>query len=275
MITALKLLYRLATLLLLVTVQPVLAWSPHRQYDEGWEGTVDFGAQQISGNSRSSSVSSALELRYVRGRFECELTGELLFTRASIVKSQRDDTGAVQLDDDGLPVLEVVTGRSNERIAGGVQLRWFWRPRLYQFAQLEQERDKPANILYRTRRTTGAGYLIWRSKDDYLAAELGLGDKQLDYVDEEPTQGRIGYFALRHVRQLNERIRFDAALDADFAGDDPFAELKLGLALRVTERMSLKLKYAERQTRRGSNPRNPLDSNSDRATSISLEVALF
>lgn len=193
----------------------------------------------------------------------------------SLVTARRDEDGELLLDEDGELLLEVTRGRAHARLAAIVRARRFLSERAYLFAVLEGERDEPIGIARRQRTGGGLGYKLWKSREDFLAAELGLGDKRLDYTDGSRRRGAIGYAALRLVRRLGERVRLNGALDVDFAGDDPYAALRLGAGLRVSERVLLKLRREERYNTREPDPRDPLDSRRDSLTTLSLEVVLF
>lgn len=250
-------------------------WKPPEPLEDGWSGTIELGGQRLGGNTRSRSVSAASRLTWASGRFESELALELSTSTVTLVTPMRDAAGEIVVDGSGQVILEATRGRSHDRLAGGALARWFWTERVYQFALIEGERDEPAGTDRRRRRVGGVGWKLWKHDEDFLAAELGLGDKRLDYTDGARAHGPIGYAALRFVRRFGERLRLETTADADVAGDDPFAALKIGAGVRVSERVVLKLVHAERHNTRESSPRDPLDSRRDTLTTLSLEVALF
>lgn len=265
-----------AVLVLLVSmVGHAGAWSPPPTRVQGWSGTVEFGAQRFTGNTRSSSVSASFVLGYGHGRFEAELASELLTSSVSIVTPRRDETGEPVLDPQGRVVLDVTSGKNHERLGIEFQPRWYWTDRVYQFALVDWQRDEPAGTRRLSRQVGGAGYKFWRSEVDFLAAELGAGAKQYADTGMRSSEVLIGYVALRFVRRFDEGIRLDASFDTDIIDKGALTELKFGIGLPVLQRVSLKVRHVQRWQRRQPDTASPLASRSDGATTISLEVLLF
>ena len=242
---------------------------------EGWDAKVQFGAEATAGASRTSSLSFESTLSWHVGRFETAARARLLRSNAS-VEVEREIDGEPVLGPDGEPVTEIVSDRTNERIALALQPRYYLvGERRYLFGLLDYDTNPPAGVERSTRQVLGVGYRLWNDKRNYLAAGVGVGNKSLEKTDGEGSDGGIGYFGIQLALAITERAALDAALDTDFGGDDNFTEFGIAIGYQLAEPVSIKLGYDARVNGGVDDESSAFDERLDARASLKLEVDLL
>jgi len=255
-----------------LTVQRAQAYDVPKSIPQGWQGVLQFGGQATMGVSRTTSLSAATKLSYASGRWENLLTAAMLRSDTRIPVDRRDAEGEPVVGINGVAVTDLVNNRTSDRRFIGVEPKWYMSPRYYLFSVLDYETNEPGNIENASRQIVGVGYKLWSSKADYFSAGIGIGNKRLKPSDGVVSEGGIGYVGMRFVRQLNEKMKFDAELDSDFGSDNRSTALELGLSWLLRDPVSLKLKYEARTYKVLTNPLNPLDDEVDAVMTFNVEV---
>ena len=264
-----------AACLALASLPATAAFQAPTSPPEGWDAKVQFGAEATMGASRTSSFSLESTLSWHVGRFETGAKARLLRSNASI-EVPREQDGVPVLRADGEPVTDVVSDRTNDRLAFALEPRWYMAgERRYLFGLVDYATNPPADLERSTRQVVGVGYRLWNDKKNYLAAGIGVGNKSLEKTDGETSAGGIGYFGVAIVLALSERASLDAALDTDFGGEDNFTEFGVALGYRLAEPVSLKLGYDARINEGADDGASAFDERVDARASLKLEVDLL
>lgn len=248
-------------------------FEPSKAYPDGWDASVEFGAQATSGASRTSSISGAAEMTYRGGRWENLFTLKALHSSSSVRVYRRDERGEKVTDEVGRPVSDIVRDRTNDRRFFAMHSRWYFQAdRTYLFALVDAETNEPADIDISVRHIGGVGHRLLHDKSNYFTTGVGVGRKRLVQVSGDTETGSIGYVGLNFVRLIGERVTFEAGIDSDFGGENRYTEFTLGLTWRLSEPVSLKFAYEARHNSDISNPGNPFDDSLDARSSVSLEI---
>lgn len=256
-------------------VQAAESFQMPSNLDQGWGGSLEFGARASYGATDSSAVSANSDFTYRGDRLELELSGKWYRSSSESVVNRRDSEGNDILDPAGNPVQDLVESTTNDRRTAAVQPRWFLSRRYYLFAFADVEINKPADIERATRQVTGIGYKLWKSRSDYASAAVGVGHKQLDQVSGEQDRGAIGYLGLRFKRSLTDVLSVNLQLDTDFGGESRTSEATVSVAWKVRDPVSIKFKYEARDNSNIVNPLNTFDEGVEAALGISVEVDVF
>jgi putative salt-induced outer membrane protein YdiY len=269
---------RFLLVLCLLLALPAHAYKPPKlpkPLPDGWDGAVTLGAQATAGGTRTSSLSGSAMLTYRGGRWENRFSTKLLRSTSTIVVNRTDIDGNVVTGSDGQPERIAVKGRTTDRRSVSFEPSWFFTGKSYVFSILDWETNEPGNIDIATRQIAGVGHKFWRSRYDFLAGEVGVGNKRLEQSTGEKTAGSIGYLGIKYVRQYTERVRFSAELDSDFGSENRFTELGLGFAYKVNSHFALRFSYTSRMNSDIRDPSNPLDSSVDSEATVSLEFDIL
>jgi len=234
---------------------------------EGWSGTASLGATTSSGNAESSNINGSIRLAKTVNRWEHLVFGTIFKGSSTVIF---DDP--LLVGDDGLPLRRVIRGDNSDRLALGYQPKFYYTNKTYFFGILDYEQDEPANIDSATRQIAGVGHRFFADESGFLTGELGLGNKTTDLVNGDDVNGGIAYLGLNYLNRINENVTFNADLRSDFGSDNTFVEIGLGIALKLSEKLALKVAHFSRSNSDLSSGDNPLDSNSDSVTSINLVV---
>ena len=243
---------------------------------DGWAGTATLGATSSSGNAEASSISGSIRLGKTVGLWEHLVFGSLLKGEATSLVERRDATGDVIIDPaTSQPIRDIVTTNNSDRLALGYQPKYYWRPNTYFFGLLDYEQDEPANIDTSTRQVIGIGHRFWSTSQGYFSGELGFGNKTLEPVTGNDLDSGIGYLGLNYLNRFTENVTFNADLRSDFGDENTFMELGLGLAVKVSQRMALKLSHFIRNNTDLSDLQgatNPLADDGDSVTTFNLVI---
>lgn len=248
-------------------------FKPRKALPEGWDATVEFGAQATSGASRTSSFSGGAKATYRDDRWEHKLVVKVLHSSSSVLVERRDEAGEPVIDARGKPLKDLVRNRTNDRRFIELGPRWYFRAqRNYVFAIVGLETNEPAGIERSTRQVAGVGYRLLTDKSNWFTAGVGFGNKSLSRVSGVREEGNIAYVGLSFTRPIGERAKFETTLDSDFGSENRSTELTLGFTWKVGDPISLKVGYEARMNSDLGNPSDPFDESVDARASVTLEI---
>ena len=253
-------------------------FKPRKALPEGWNATVQFGAEATqNATSRKSTLSGAAEMSYRGGDWEHKIVVEAMHRSSKVARKRKVEAGEgkgdVVFDDFGDPVYDIVRNHDNDRRFVSAEPRWFFRRKKnYLFAIVDYETDEPDGIESSTRHIAGVGYRLLRDGKNYFSAGIGLGSKRLERVAGEDESGGIGYLGLNFVRLIGERMKFEAGLDSDFGDESRVTELDLGVSWRLTGTTSLKFGYEVHMNSDLEDPQGPFDDKVKTNTTIGLKI---
>jgi len=239
----------------------------------GWKGSANLGASSASGNSENTTITGGIRLAKTLGRWEHLVFGTLNFSDSTtVVPVFNPGTGIQELDPaTGEAVATTDSTTTSERIHLGYQPKYFVIPeRTYVFGILDYEQDEPANIDSNTRQIIGVGHTFFDTSKASFIGEAGIGNTLLEPVVGDDLDGAILYLGLHYLNDFTDTLRFNADLRVDAGSENSYTELGLGLAFKVSTRLSLKLGYFLRGNTDLDNPTNPLSSDTDSLTTFNL-----
>lgn len=272
---------RIAFVLVVFVLQLITIAAVHAAYKapgnlkEGWNGQLQLGALATFGAANTSAVSFRGDLTYRGQQLEHQLNVKLYRSANESLVVRRDVNGDEVIDANGTPVHDRIKTTTNNRRFVSAQPRWFFTSVHYLFAHADREINEPANIDTSTRLVGGVGYKLWKSKRDFISAAIGVGYKKLVQVSGESGTDAIGYVGMRLKRKLRDDVSFNLELDSDFGGESRFSEAGASLGWKLSEQVSLKLKYEARFNSKIINPLNTFDDGVEAAFSVNLEVDVF
>lgn len=226
---------------------PARAFDVAKNLDEGWRARVNLAGELVTGASRTSSVSFALDLQYRKGRFESQLDLRLRQSKTRLEVARTDANGETIVDADGVEITDRVTERTSDRRFVSLEPRWHvMNERVYLFGLLDADRDRPVGVHLSLRQVVGFGYQLWEDKNNFLAAGVGVGRKRLVTTDDERDDSSIGYFGVKLALDTSERTKLRSELDSDFGGSNDFTEFSLSFGVELSELVSLTLAFEAR-----------------------------
>lgn len=238
----------------------------------GWSGTASLGATTSSGNTDTSNINGSVRLGKTVDRWEHLLFGSIFKGTSSLVIVERDQEGNPIVGDDGRPQRTIVKGDNSDRIAIGYQPKFYYTPKTYFFGILDWEQDKPGNIDSATRQILGVGHRLYSNESGFLSLEAGFGNKNTNLVFGDSVNGGVGYLGLNFLSRITDEVTFNADLRSDFGSDNTFVELGLGVAFKVSDKLSLSVTHFTRSNSDLSDSSNPLASDSESVTSMNLVI---
>ncbi len=246
-----------------------------RNLKSGWHGNVQLGALATFGVADTSAISARTDFTYRGKRVEHEFNAKYFRSTSDVFVSRRDEAGSELTDASGVPIKDRVRTTTNNRQFFTAQPRWFFSSRYYLFALLDFEANEPADIELSTRQIGGVGYKLYKKRNDYISAAIGVGRKRLVQVSGESDEGAIGYLGVRLKRALSDNTLLAIELDSDFGGENRFSEAEVSLSWKLRDPVAVKFKYEARFNSRIINPLNTFDDGVEAALSVNLEVEVF
>ncbi|MFK7993184.1 MAG: YdiY family protein [Granulosicoccus sp.] len=246
-----------------------------RNLRQGWDGDVQLGALATYGLTDSSAISARTTVTYRSKRWEHELDAKWYRSASEALVSRRDADGQVMRDANNQEIKDVVRSTTNNRRFVSGQLRWFFTSKHYLFTIADLDVNSPANLDSSTRQISGVGYKLYRGKNDFVSAAIGLGRKKRVEVSGDSEEGAIGYLGFRYKRKINDVITVTFDLNSDFGGENRFSEAETSLAWKLRDPVSLKLKYEARVNSAVMDPLNTFDDELEAALSVNLSVEIF
>lgn len=252
-----------------------LAYEMPGNLKEGWDGKVQLGALATFGATDASAISARTDFTFKGRHFEQELNAKLYRSASESLVVRRNDAGEVINDEAGVPIKDVVNSVTNDRRFVSLQPIFFFTTKHYLFALVDVEFNEPADIESSSRQVGGAGYKLWRNRDDFVSTAVGIGRKKLVQVSGESTEGAIGYVRFRFKRGLSDNVVLTFDLDSDFGGDNRFSELEASLSWKVRGPVAVMFKYEARVNSNIVNPWNTFDEGVEAALSVNLELEVL
>ena len=242
---------------------------PRKTLPEGWDATVQFGADATSGVSRTSSFSGGVDTTYRGDRWEHRVVVEAKQSAWKGEVKRLDDDGEVVRGASGEPLTDTIRKKTFDRRFVGFEPRWFFRQRRnYLFALVDLETNEPKDLKRTSRQIAGVGYSRVVDKVNWFTAGVGLGRKTYLNVADVGDVSGIGYVELAYARLLGERTKFKVSLDSDFGSENRSTGLDLELKWRLEAPASLKLDYETRKSL------DTPDASSPRETSVSISFEI-
>ena len=101
---------------------------------------------------------------------------------------------------------------------------------------------------------------------------LWVTNQSSTLVFGDSVNGGIGYQDMNFLSRITDEVCFNADLRSDFGSDNTFVELGLGVAFKVSDKLSLSVTHFTRSNSNLSDPGNPLGSDSENVTRMNLVV---
>lgn len=273
-------LHRLLTLavifvLLASASLPVHAHKPLADIELGWDGDVQFGALATFGETDSSAVSASTVISYKGIDWEYEVDARYYYRASEVLTLRLDSEGEVVRDAENKEITDLSRNTTSNRRFLSAETRFFFTPHYYAFLAANVDKDSPADLDIETRQVAGGGYKLYRSKKDYISAEVGAGSRRRVEFTEDSEQEAIGYFGLRVKRKLAGTLSFYFDLDSDFGSDDRYTEIETSLSWKLRDPVSIKLKYEARFDSTFFDPVNTYDEGLQAAFTVNLAIDVF
>lgn len=251
------------------------AFKGPRNLNDGWDGNLQLGALATFGAVDNSAFLARTSFTYHGAKWEHELNAKFYRSRTQIRVPRRDANGDELFNVSGQAITDLIRATSNNRRFVSLQPRWFFSSRYYLFAIVDIESNKPIDVDLSSRQITGIGYKLWKSRNDFVSAAVGVGRKKLKQVSGATDEGAIGYLGFRFNRGIGEGISLVLDVDSEFGGENRFSEIEVGIGWKLRDPLSLKLKYDARFNSTIVNLLNTFDNDVEATLSINLEVEVL
>jgi len=252
-----------------------IAFEVPRNLQEGWDGDLQLGALATFGAVDTNAFQARTDFTYRGRRWEHELNVKLYRSTTQIRVPRRDANGDELIDNNGAPITDQIRATSNNRRFISVQPRWFFSSRYYVFAIVDLEVNKPIDVELSSRQITGIGYKLWKDRNDFISAAVGVGRKKLEQVSGNTDIGAIGYLGFRFNRSIGEGVLLGLDLDSEFGGENRFSEIQIAVGWKLRDPLSVKLKYDVRFKSDIVNLVNTFDNDVEAALSVNFAVEVF
>lgn len=262
-------------LLVIVFSTSLHAYDMPKNLGLGWDGNMELGALATFGETDSSAVSARATFTYRSKRWEHEMDARFHRSAHESLVSRRDSDGEVILDANNNEIQDLVSDTTNDRRFISGQSRWFFTSKHYVFVIADLDVNKPASLDHSTRQISGVGYKLYRSKNDLVSAQVGIGRKKRVDVGGDSEEGAIAYLGFRLKRELSETLILTLDLDSDFGSENRYSEAEASLSWKLRDPVSLKLKYGARFNSTVIDPLNTFDDGLEAALSVHIAVDVF
>lgn len=269
--------YLALTSVLLLTFNAASSAHAHKATDLelGWDGDVQFGALATFGETDTSAVSANTVFSYKGISWEHEIDARYYYSASEVLTPRLDSDGEVMRDAQNKEITDMSRSTTSNRRYLSAETRFFFAPHYYTFVAANVDKDTPADLDIEKRQVAGGGYKLYRSKKDYISAEIGAGNRRRVEFSEGSDQEAIGYFGLRVKRKLAGTLSFYFDLDSDFGSDDRYTEIETSLSWKLRDPVSIKLKYEARFNSTFFDPINTYDTGLQAAFTVNLAVDVF
>lgn len=254
---------------------PAKAHKVPADIDLGWAGDVQFGALATFGETDTSALSANTGFSYKGLSWEHEIAAKVYYSSSEILTRRLDSEGEVLRDAEDNEITELTRSTTSNRRFLSAESRFFFSHHYYAFIAANVDRDTPADLDIETRQVAGAGYKLYRSKKDFISAELGIGSRMREEFSSSREQEAIGYFGLRLKRKLGESLAMYFDLDSDFGSDGKYTELETSLSWKLRDPVSIKLKYEASFDSTFFDPVNTYNDGLRSAFTVNLAVDVF
>lgn len=188
-------------------------------FAEGWSGQGELGFSKSSGNSDSSQLSAKLGVKKKYTLWSVDVGLE-----------------ANRSTEDG-----ETTG---ERYVGEGQFDRSFSDKSYGLVGLRYEKDKYSGYEYNTSAKVGLGYRLIKTLTMGLKIEAGVGLRQTKLEDaNEEKNGAVGTLKDSFTWDITKTTSIAQELSIEHGANNTQTQLDLGLQVRMTETLALKLSY--------------------------------
>ncbi len=197
-----------------------------------WEGRVNLGGSQDSGNTESWSIHGDAEMVARTGKNRYTVGAEL--DREEETNKQRDGGNGS-------------SHRTEDYTRGYLKYDHFITKKWYLYNNASFESDDMADIDLRTNIGGGLGYQFWDTKDTKFSLEAGPNYVNTNYDDDEDEDYGAGRWALNlEYPFFDKKVRF-FHFHEGFLGledtSDVFIRIRTGLRIPTTFNVDLNLQY--------------------------------
>jgi putative salt-induced outer membrane protein len=237
---------RLFVVATLIVAAPVLA---HEEEEETgpvspWSGSVRLGYLGTSGNTETTNMSSAFDIKYALEKWTHE------FNAAAIKASTDKDTTAEAF----------IAGWKSERTLTDVN---------FLFGRLDWRKDRFSGFDTQFSQTVGYGHRLIDNEKHSLNGELGAGARQSDLADGSSESETIVTGGLYYKWQFSETAEFTQDLLIEAGSENTFSLSRTALSAKLLGDLALVASYTIR-----NNSDVPLAvEKTDTFTALSLEYS--
>ncbi len=185
-----------------------------------WSGGISAGLVNASGNSKSSSATTALDIARAAGPWTHNLATELY---------RADSEGEEQAD-------RLTIAYKLKRDVGAAWYAW---------TSAAYTKDQFASIDRRLTAALGVGKHLLDGPKHLLDVEAGLGWRQTRLTGAQETDAEaIVRLAVDYKARLNESSGFTQRLSVESGSDNTLVESRTGLKVMMSRSLSLVLAYS-------------------------------
>lgn len=188
-----------------------------------WEADAELGIVLTSGNTESESFNGKFRVLNERRYWRHRLRG------AALLASEEEESTA-------------------ERYQTDFKTDYKLTSRDYLFGNLRYEKDRFANIDYRTSETVGYGRRVLARDGMRWDVEAGAGARQLRPRDGSTDNEAMLRFASDFMWQFTDVGRFTQSVLVESTDDETLTEAEAALRGSLTERLGLSLSFTLRHT---------------------------
>jgi putative salt-induced outer membrane protein len=184
-----------------------------------WLGQAEVGFSASKGNNSNSNTTISIASYYTQHFLKHTLKGEIYLS-----KSQGEKT--------------------SESLSLDYKLDYLFNKKQYLFNLLSYSRDKFSNIDARIADIIGYGHHLIKNEKHTLNSEFGFGIRQTKSTNKtKKSKEPASYFALHYNRKLTATTTLKEDFSILMGKNNTFSELKTALNLKMTEKLSLSVKY--------------------------------
>jgi len=213
--------------------------------NKNWHGEGDFAYNMATGNTKSESLLTKLQLVYEQGRWTH--SGQVEATNTS-----EDDE------------------RSAEAYVLKEQSNYHFSETTYAFGGFRYEDNRFSGYEYQASVKGGLGKHLIDDGTTIFDIEGGAGYRKSKEQDTgENLDEAIAIGAVKYNRQLTETTRFESALNVESGADNTYAEFITGVKVKINSSLALRVAYTVKH-----NTEVPDDTkNTDTLTSVGLNYS--
>lgn len=183
---------------------------------QGWDGEVELGYLQTTGNSETKTANLGVKAVYLRNKWSHEIKA------TGFQSTDRGETTA-------------------ERIDGRYRAEYKWHERDYLFGSFRYEDDPFAGYEPRTTQVVGYGYAVLTKLTLKLDVEGGLGARQTRGTNGVDTNEGILRAALKFLWKISETSEFTQDLSVEAGEENTVTESNTALKLKINSVLGVRL----------------------------------
>jgi putative salt-induced outer membrane protein len=183
---------------------------------QGWDGEVELGYVQTTGNSETRTANLGFKALYLRNKWSHEIKA------SGFQSTDRGTTTA-------------------ERIDGRYRAEYKWHERDYLFGSFRYEDDPFAGYEPRTTQVVGYGYAVLVKPTLKLDVEGGVGARQTRGTNGVDTDEGILRGALKFLWKISETSEFTQDLSVEAGDENTVTESNTALKLKINSVLGVRL----------------------------------